>query len=628
MSTLPPFREPDDFAPFDARLRQLYDAAGEEAAAPPPPAAAWAGVETRLHTRGTWWGRTVLAGLAGFVVGVLLMLLGRWAGVPVLSGEGADRANILATNAARQSVGYSAMLTALSEDALLALRSANALASSADGAAGTPRDSRQSATVKSTSRDEASALPSPGGMIPPYSAAPASPATSTTSPNSSGSSGSTTPSSPTTYTASPVSPPTADPSVAGPVKAPGGSVGSVTIGGIVPTINFGLDSIRNSRWPAYMAHLTRAVAVVENLPGPADTTVATRAARREALLDERAALLALTQRTDSLLLSLGGVVAVAAASAPPSPADSGTIRLPHTRWSVLLAGAPEWSFLGLQAPGADSVAALRRTHEQGRGGWNAALLAEYRLAPRWSIAAGAGLSTTGAELRFTDRRTVVGVRYDTTTTTSIRTDTLTVNAYLVDSVLVPHITPIFNLSGQVVGYDTVFAPGADTTWTRYTSMLQSSQTQQTVTPLLSRHEEVTRRILRPTYRFLTVPLLVRYRLGRAQDWSPLTPGVPRWSADVAVGAQMQFFLGGSHLVTADGGRTFRTERVGARETAFRPLNVALTGQVAINYALTPRLSASVAPTVRHQVASVFRAGTGLTQKPTATGLQLGVRYSF
>jgi hypothetical protein len=56
--------------------------------------------------------------------------------------------------------------------------------------------------------------------------------------------------------------------------------------------------------------------------------------------------------------------------------------------------------------------------------------------------------------------------------------------------------------------------------------------------------------------------------------------------------------------------------------------VALTGAVALNYALTPRLSASLAPTLRYQLESVYKASTNLTQKPVATGVQMGLKLAF
>jgi hypothetical protein len=61
---------------------------------------------------------------------------------------------------------------------------------------------------------------------------------------------------------------------------------------------------------------------------------------------------------------------------------------------------------------------------------------------------------------------------------------------------------------------------------------------------------------------------------------------------------------------------------------FRALNVALSGSLALNYALTNRLSVSVAPSMRWQALSVYKAETGLIQQPTATGLQLGVRFKL
>ena len=76
------------------------------------------------------------------------------------------------------------------------------------------------------------------------------------------------------------------------------------------------------------------------------------------------------------------------------------------------------------------------------------------------------------------------------------------------------------------------------------------------------------------------------------------------------------------------GRTYRTTRVGPRGGPFRPFNVALTGAVAFNYALTPRLSASLAPTVRYQTESVYRASTGLTQRPVSAGVLLGLKLAF
>lgn len=283
----------------------------------------------------------------------------------------------------------------------------------------------------------------------------------------------------------------------------------------------------------------------------------------------------------------------------------------------MLAFAPERNFFGLNAPTTDTLASLRRTHEQGRGGFNAAFMAEYHVTDRWSVAGGAGLSTYGAELRLTDRRTLITTHLDTTET--VRTSQYTTRAYSVRVVHDTALSPLFNLSGQIIGYQHVLVPRNDTVWTVNT--FTSYDTTRTYAPTITRREEVSARILRPNYRFLTLPVLVRYRFG-----NPDAPGT-RWWTDVAVGAQLQLFLGGTQLRTTDG-RTFTTERIGPRGGPFRAFNLALQTSLAINYALTPRLSASVAPTLRWQAQSVYKPETGLSQRPTATGLQLGLRWAL
>ena len=378
--------------------------------------------------------------------------------------------------------------------------------------------------------------------------------------------------------------------------------------------------------PAVLLPLTEAETTYAALPA-ADSAAAegaaTRAARRRALLQERTALAALTRRADSLLLALGvgaEVVALASDSLLPAPT------LSPSKWSVALAFAPERNFFGLNAPAEDTLSALRRTHETGRAGFSAALLAEYRLDKRLSVGAGLGLTSYGAELRLTDRQTHISTRLDSSIVRSATVVTVIRDAYSVRTVPDSVLAPILNANQQVIGYQYLPTTRLDTVWTRIENTRVDSLTRKTYTPTITTRTETTARILRPNYRFLTVPVLVRYRLGRATDWTA-SPTAPRWWADVAVGAQLQFFLGGTQATTLDG-RTFRTERIGPNGGPFRPLSVALTGQVAFNYALSPRLSASVAPTMRWQVESVYKASTNLTQRPVATGVQLGVRYAF
>jgi len=144
-------------------------------------------------------------------------------------------------------------------------------------------------------------------------------------------------------------------------------------------------------------------------------------------------------------------------------------------------------------------------------------------------------------------------------------------------------------------------------------------TSHVTTPTISKKETLTTRLLQPNYRFFTVPVLLRYRLA--------APGTSRFWTDVAVGAQLQFFLGGTQVTTADG-ENFRTEKITAGSGPFRALNVGLTGSLALNYALTNRLSVSVAPSLRWQALSLYKPETGLRQQPTATGLLFGVRFGL
>lgn len=339
---------------------------------------------------------------------------------------------------------------------------------------------------------------------------------------------------------------------------------------------------------------------------------------------QRAELLRLQRRTDSTLLALGDIlpaasIAAALAARPDTarPASGPAASGAH-RWSLLLAATPEQNALTLQGPEGDSLTALRRNHETGRSGLSAALLAEYQLTPRLSVGGGVGFHTFGADLRITNKTTDVRVTYDTVTTRTSTAFTSTNQTFSIRIVQVPQLSPVFNGNGQVIRYDTVYVARRDTVFTTTVQHDTVRTTHNTITPNITRRDVLTSKLLQPNYRFFTVPVLLRYRLS-------LGPG--RWWADVAAGAQLQFFLGGTQVVTDDG-ENFRTETIRAGAGPFRALNVALSGSLALNYALTNRLSLSVAPSMRWQALSLYKPETGLRQQPTATGLQLGVRFKL
>ncbi|MBF9235875.1 hypothetical protein I2I05_00555 [Hymenobacter sp. BT683] len=356
---------------------------------------------------------------------------------------------------------------------------------------------------------------------------------------------------------------------------------------------------------------------------PGTPPASSRAALLATLRAERAELLRLQRRTDSTLLVLGDILPAApllairpdtAARPPEIDPEKPAAR----KWSLLLTATPEQNTLTLQGPEGDSLTALRRNHETGRAGLNAALLAEYQLTPRLSVGGGVGYNTYGADLRLTTKNTEVRVRYDSTTTRTTSFYTSTNRTYSIRIVQMPQLSPVFNPSGQVIRYDTVYVPRQDTVFTTTVQRDSIHAITRTVTPLISKYETITSKLLQPNYRFFTVPVLLRYRL---------TMGSGRWWADVAAGAQLQFFLGGTQVVTEDG-ENFRTETIRAGAGPFRALNVALSGSLALNYALTNRLTVSVAPSMRWQALSIYKPETGLRQQPTATGLQLGIRFKL
>ena len=338
---------------------------------------------------------------------------------------------------------------------------------------------------------------------------------------------------------------------------------------------------------------------------------------------EKSELLRLQRRVDSLLLTLGAVPLAnpqLATAAQPQPAPADTARpQPLRRWSLLLTATPEQNHQQLQTTSTDTLQQLRRNQERGRRGIHAALMAEYRLDKRLSVGFGLGYQRTGTELRVAERRTDVSVRYDTTVTTATNVYTSTHHTYSIRLEQIPQLNPVFNQNGQVIRYDTVFITRPDTVFTTIVQNDTVHTTNKTVTPLLDKRTSTSYKHLTPTYHFFTVPVLLRYRLTLADN--------TRWWADVAAGAQVQLFLGGSQLVTEDG-RTFRTERVRMSEGPFRPLNLALSGTLGVNYALTPRLSLSLAPSLRWQALSVYRPSAGLIQRSTTTGLQIGARWQF
>jgi hypothetical protein len=330
---------------------------------------------------------------------------------------------------------------------------------------------------------------------------------------------------------------------------------------------------------------------------------------------EKAALSALISRNDSLLLAVEG--SFVKETQQTIALDSSVLKPALPKWSLALSFAPEQNFLSLSAPYTDTLVSMRNNRETGRSGYNAAFQVERRLNERLSVGAGFGYSSYGSEFRMTTRETELSVSYDTTHTfdTTYYTTVTTIPIIKIDSVLT--LEPVYNSNAQVVGWDTVYVVLHDTVYSTFTTEDIIASQHTTVNPKTSRHEVTREQILRPRYHFVTLPVMLRYRL---------TPGA-RWWADVGFGGQLQLFRGGTHAVSNDG-RNFRMERVKPNEGPFRPVNLALMGNLALNYGLTKSLSISMAPALRWQVQSVYKKETGLQQRPVSAGLQFGLRYTL
>jgi hypothetical protein len=202
---------------------------------------------------------------------------------------------------------------------------------------------------------------------------------------------------------------------------------------------------------------------------------------------ERAELFRLQRRTDSTLLALGDLPSAPRPVVAAYPVvDTAIVRpLPH-RWSLLFTATPEQNALNLQGPAGDSLTELRRNHETGRAGFNAALAAEYKLTPRLSVGGGVGYSTYGADLRITNKKTDISVAYDTATTRTTRFFTSTSRTYSIRILQIPQLTPVFNPNGQVLRYDTVYVARRDTVYTTIVQRDSTHSVSNTVTPRISK----------------------------------------------------------------------------------------------------------------------------------------------
>ncbi|MBC7447011.1 MAG: hypothetical protein H7330_03035 [Hymenobacteraceae bacterium] len=340
--------------------------------------------------------------------------------------------------------------------------------------------------------------------------------------------------------------------------------------------------------------------------GVADTGSTERI--RALLLAEAAVLHTLRQRNDSLLRTLEEAPAYWPIAGDSGKSQPVATALPAPRAWALTIGSEltgGWGTL----PGLDPAATekLRNSH-------GISLNVARQLTDRWRLRAGAGQAVVRTQLTYQRDTTAQLVHFDTTYANSLQVHESVDTTYLILIRQVMHIEPIPNNMGQIIDYDTSYIPTPDTIYQVVISH-DTLRTQQTVvTRRVDTWRDRREQLLRPEYRFWTIPVSAQYAL--------LTRG--RLRLGVSAGAQALIFRGGARPVRR--GDTYALARVGPRDGPFRPVSVAWQGSADVEWRFGPCLSASVAPGLRGWVVRPER-GLRTVSKPVPS-LQVGLTWGF
>jgi hypothetical protein len=309
---------------------------------------------------------------------------------------------------------------------------------------------------------------------------------------------------------------------------------------------------------------------------PADSSPDTvnKARIRGLLLAEAAVLRALTQRNDSLLLTLEAPAVTAVADSAVRPS------LPPPRpWGVMVATElmNGWGTL----PGYDE-----HTTEKLGASRAVSLSLTRQLTDRWRLRTGVGEAVVQTQLRSDRERHGQTVYFDTTRTTDIKVHDDTDTTFIIRVTTMMHLEPRLNNIGQVIGYDTSYIPIRDTTFQVIISHDTLRTNQTVVTRRVDTWRERRQQQLRPEYRFWTLPFAGQYAL--------LVRG--RLRLGLSAGGQVMFFRGGTRPVLR--GEEYTLERVGPKAGPFRPISLAWQGSADVEWRFSSHLSATVAPGLR------------------------------
>ncbi|MCB2379021.1 outer membrane beta-barrel protein [Hymenobacter sp. BT635] len=237
------------------------------------------------------------------------------------------------------------------------------------------------------------------------------------------------------------------------------------------------------------------------------------------------------------------------------------------RWAVQLLAGPAYTYRQLSGQPETSsppVAPLERAAV----GYSAQLSGQYAATPRLALSLGAGYTEFATRLNLivpTYKPEYTSFRY----------------------------TKIFFNNGR---YDTLRVSDSTMTMRRDSSRLVRQ---------------------RDTYRFLTVPVQVQYRLG--------TTG--RFSYQAVLGASLNLYVGGR---TTQNGEDCRCEQRtwGPSGSPFRVANVGLLAGLGVEYRLTGRWQLLAQPTFHYSLTPVSRSSEVYTRRPFGLGLQTGVRLQL
>ncbi len=327
-------------------------------------------------------------------------------------------------------------------------------------------------------------------------------------------------------------------------EIPGAATGAITLATIEQR-----DSVLHQEASAYLTPVA----------APADTARATRL--RTLIKTQRQALAHYAARLDSLKQFLPEAPPELAAEPAPLPAPDSTEQPllavpPRSPWAValLLETTPNWSVLPTVPTG---VVDQERT----QASLTQSVQVQRQLSPQWRVRAGFGQATVQTQARYTSERT----RQTTTQITTTKDDT----SYRVRSYEVLIIGPTDTVRTLVSRLDTLVT--------------------QTITV---RDETVTQRdklqqLLRPTYRFWTLPVSAQRLLLTRPSWNLAASA----GAQLAVlrDAQVPVWTGEQYAL-----RRLTGPAAGLPRRASLSLSVGLEAQIR----LSPRLTALVAPTLR------------------------------